>query len=418
MRLAYFKDVLEGSRKELADLDPALIRSGDAVELFKVFDAIERTYLAAKTLVTARATDAGDWKKEGHRSPASWVADKTGSGVGQAISLLETSEQCMGLTETSDAVRRGELSGPQLKAIASTATQNPAAESELLKKAQSTGLKGLKEECGRIKARALSEKDAEARYENIRKNRSVHMWTDQDGFGRLEAKLTPDDFARVQSSIRTESNVIFNEARKAGHRESGLAYDADALVALITGTAATGSRAPSSTSSSSDTPTGKAGRGKSTRPTTLMHLRVDLAALRRGALEGQEVCEIPGVGPVPLATAVSEFGNAILKVVISDGVDVTTICHLGRTIPAHIRTALEDRDEKCVVPACDVARGLQIDHYQIDFHKDGPTELWNLCRLCRWHHYLKTWCGYAIVGEPGRWEWNGPESEENPVLTA
>ena len=149
-----------------------------------------------------------------------------------------------------------------------------------------------------------------------------------------------------------------------------------------------------------------------------MHLRVDLAALRRGELEDGEVCEIPGVGPVPLATARNVLGESFLKVIIEDGVDVTSVCHVGRAVPAHIRSALENRDEKCVVPGCDVAKGLEIDHYQIAFENDGPTELWNLCRLCRWHHHLKTHCGYAISGQPGSWEWKGPESERSPVLTA
>ena len=102
--------------------------------------------------------------------------------------------------------------------------------------------------------------------------------------------------------------------------------------------------------------------------------------------------------------------------IITDGVDVTSVCHVGRAVPAHIRSALEDRDERCVVPGCDVTRGLEIDHYQIAFEKDGPTELWNLCRLCHWHHHLKTYGGYAITGQPGSWEWTGPESERSPVL--
>ena len=71
-----------------------------------------------------------------------------------------------------------------------------------------------------------------------------------------------------------------------------------------------------------------------------------------------------------------------------------------------------------VTPGCAVARGLENDHYQIDFIKDGPTEMWNLCRLCHWHHHLKTHAGYAITGGPGGWEWSAPLSETNPVLTA
>jgi hypothetical protein len=104
------------------------------------------------------------------------------------------------------------------------------------------------------------------------------------------------------------------------------------------------------------------------------------------------------------------LGESILKVIITKGVDVTTVCHVGRAVPSHLRSALEDRDDKCVVPGCDVAQGLEIDHYQIGFAEDGPTELWNLCRLCRWHHYMKTHCGYEITGEPGSWRWNAPAS--------
>ena len=150
----------------------------------------------------------------------------------------------------------------------------------------------------------------------------------------------------------------------------------------------------------------------------MMHLRVDIAALRRGRLHNGETCEIPGVGPVPLATAVNEVGNAILKVIITDGVDVRSVCHVGRAVPAHIRSALEDRDEEVRGSGLRCGQGLEIDHYQIGFAQDGPTELWNLCRLCRWHHYLKTHSGYAITGEPGSWEWSAPASEENPVLTS
>jgi hypothetical protein len=148
-----------------------------------------------------------------------------------------------------------------------------------------------------------------------------------------------------------------------------------------------------------------------------MHLRVDLAALRRGNLDEGEVCEIPGVGPVPLATAVHEVGEAVLKVIITDGVDVRTVTSGTRAVPARVRTALENRDETCVVPGCDVRQGLETDHYKIGFAQDGPTELANLARLCHWHHYLKTHCGYQITGDPGSWEWTAPASESNPVLT-
>ena len=72
-----------------------------------------------------------------------------------------------------------------------------------------------------------------------------------------------------------------------------------------------------------------------------------------------------------------------------------------------------------MVPGCDVERRLEVDHYKVPFAGGAATELWNLARVCRWHHYLKTHCGYELLGGPREWEWRAPpeESELNPVLT-
>jgi hypothetical protein len=45
------------------------------------------------------------------------------------------------------------------------------------------------------------------------------------------------------------------------------------------------------------------------------------------------------------------MGNALCHLVITNGIDVTTILKLGRTaIPAALRCALDERDATCVVP--------------------------------------------------------------------
>src|ERR1700684_2296330 len=103
MRLAVFEQGLADFQEELADFDPALITTGDAARAFEVFDALERTIGAVKTLVAARATEAGAWRDEGHKSPAAWLAQTTGSGFGQAIALLETSHRLAELPETTEA---------------------------------------------------------------------------------------------------------------------------------------------------------------------------------------------------------------------------------------------------------------------------------------------------------------------------
>jgi hypothetical protein len=110
---------------------------------------------------------------------------------------------------------------------------------------------------------------------------------------------------------------------------------------------------------------------------------------------------------VPLSVARELFGDCFVKFVISDGIDVRTVVHYGRSIPAHLKTALQFRDRCCVVPGCGRTFGLEYDHI-VEFAKGGPTTLDNLCRLCRPHHGLKTHKGYRISGGPGHWEWVGP----------
>lgn len=395
--LAILQRALGDVRELVGDLEPDRLSTGDAATLFDVFAALERAAVSGKTLLAARAAESTVWRDRGHRSAAAWVAETTGTGLGEAIGVLETAARLTSLPATTGALRRGDLSGAQVKEIASAAAVDPEAEAQLLTLAGGHSLKGLKDHCRRVRARSAGEREACDRYEEIRRNRCLLTWTDPDGAGRLEAKLTPDAMARFLTGIEAETNAIYEEARKSGRHESTVAYAADALVALVSGTGTTSGA-------------GAAGG----RPPTSMHLRVDAAALRRGNLGDGEICEIPGVGPVPLATAVNELGDAVVKVLVTDGVDVTSICHLGRSVPSHIRAALEERDPTCVVPGCDVSKGLEIDHYKIPFGQGGPTEPWNLCRLCHWHHYLKTHRGFAIVGDPGAWEWRSPPCGQGP----
>jgi hypothetical protein len=88
--------------------------------------------------------------------------------------------------------------------------------------------------------------------------------------------------------------------------------------------------------------------------------------------------------------------------------------HAGRTIPAHLVSALEVRDPTCLVPRCDVCRNLEIDHRN-SFGRTQVTKLDDLRRLCRWHHYQKTFLGYTYRGGPGTWQWIPPEHRDEDL---
>ena len=172
------------------------------------------------------------------------------------------------------------------------------------------------------------------------------------------------------------------QARRAGSVEHREAYAADALVSLA-----------------------DAG---SSGPRAVVHVHVDRAAWERGRVAHGERCEIPGIGPIPVAAAQRLAGDGLVKSVLSQDADVRAVAHFGRTIPARVRTALEARDVTCVVPGCDVHEGLEIDHV-MPLAEGGPTRLDNLARLCRWHHSLKTHRGWRLGGGPGEWRWFKPK---------
>ena len=375
--------IVEQLRMAVRELHPGAVTPDEAAEFVEAFAEGERLCAAAKAMAARVVERSGLWRGEGHRTAAHWMAERTGVAVGQAVGTLETARRLEHLPRTAEAFRSGQLSETKVKEVAAAAAVDPASERSLLDLARTETIKSLREKCQEVKARAaIDENEA---YERIHRRRFLRHWTDMEGAFRLEARLTPDDGARVMASIRPRQERIAREARKAGSREPSEAYAADALASLA-----------------SDNSSG------CSRPQTMVHVRVDHSALARGDKAKGEICEIPGIGPIPVAVARRLSSDSVLKVLVTGGCDVKAVAHAGRTIPTKIRTALEARDQTCVVPGCDVRDGLEIDHI-IPFAEGGLSTLENLARLCKWHHYLKTHCGYRLEGPAGHRTWVGPD---------
>ncbi|MBA3628914.1 MAG: DUF222 domain-containing protein [Actinobacteria bacterium] len=372
----------------VASLDADVLEGAFATELVEEFAAIERLAAAGKTLCAQRVAKSGAWRRDGDRSPARWMARTTGTSVGNALGVLETAEGIGELRATETALRSGELSQVQAQEIVSAAAVSPASESRLVAAAKTETVWELKERCAKVKAAAGS--DELDRYEAIRARRRLRHFRGSDGAFHLDAVLTPDAGAVVIAALEPYTERVFRAARSHGRRESHQAHAADALVELAEHARAC-DREPSSQG-----------------PKATVHVVVDHGALVRGSLEDGESCEVPGIGPIPAATARAWATDAYLSALLTDATDIKAVCHLGRTIPARLRTAVQMRDRTCVVPGCDVGRQLEIDHIKA-VTDGGPTRLDNLARLCRWHHYLKTHRGYRLSGGPGSWRFANPE---------
>jgi hypothetical protein len=374
-------------------VEPDTFSPEDARVLLAMAAAVERAAAGLQLLLTRRAVVGAPYEEEGHRSAATWLAEATRTSVPEAVRAITTAERLADLPATAEAVRRGALSPVETQTVVAAATADPTVEADLLDAVQSLSLREFRHYARRLAA-AAHDSDPGHRAELVRQ-RYFRGWTDIDGMFRFSGGVTQDEGLQMMSAVRSRAAHMADDAHRSGHLdEPQAALDADALVSLVTGEERRATFAGP-----------EAGRPRRTD----MIWHVQLEALRRGAVHDGEVCEIPGVGPVSVATARHVLGEAMLRLVISDGVSVSTVLHLGRAIPAHVETALEARDRTCVVPDCGVAVNLEVDHWQVRYAEGGPSALWNLCRLCRHHHRLKTFEGYELAGGPGKWEWRPPQ---------
>jgi hypothetical protein len=153
-------------------------------------------------------------------------------------------------------------------------------------------------------------------------------------------------------------------------------------------------------------------RPRRTTPTHLALLRLDLEALLRGRVEGDELCEISGLGPVPVRIARQLLGDAVLKLVLTRGVDVANVTHLGRGPSGTQRTAMLWGFPTCVVQGCHAVR-TEADH-RVPWKETRHTRLGELDALCGHHHDLKTYEGWALVAGTGRRPMVAPNDPRHP----
>jgi hypothetical protein len=403
MKFETLQRVAKDLRAALSRFEPELVDGPDAARLLEVFAEIEKLAAGGKLLAARRVESSNIWRRTGHRSAAAHVAEATGTGMGPAITALEAARLLGSLPATDEAMRKGQLSEAQVKEIAGAASVQPGAEQELVEAAGKQPMSVLKLRCRRVRATG---QDQNATYAAIRRSRYLRHWTDDDGAVRLDARLTPDEGARLAAAVKFQADRLTRQARRAGVDEPAKAIAADALVLLTCGAVAIGGDG----SGSNRTRTGSQGKktGTASGPLPLLHVRVDHGALVRGHLEVGEICEIPGIGPIPIEVAQRLAVDSILSVLVTDGVDVMTVAHAGRTIPTSLRRALVERDQACVVPGCDIREALEIDHVD-PFGRGGPTRLDNLVRLCHWHHYLKTHQRHRIERTDDGWRWHPPD---------
>jgi hypothetical protein len=369
-------------------LDPDAVPFSEACDVWAAFDAVERLAVTAKILLARRVEDAGAWKREGSRSPAEQMAKLAGTSSSATKRMLETSKRVRKLPKTASAMRKGKLSGAKADAIADAAAVTPDAEDGLLDGAQDKTLADVREAC--LRAKATDRDAADAR---IHRERRLTQYQDGEGAWNVHARGTTEVQAEFNAVHEPLVDELFSAARAAGRNEPRETYAFDAFREMVR-------RADNTTTTDPDRTPGNGSVGKRPPAPRMGNIRVDLSALRRGKVEGDEVCEIKGVGPVPVRVARELLGDAILKLVITIGVDVVNVTHLGRAPTVAQQAALWWASPQCTVSGCNRTRYLR-ERSQPAVVQKKHTRLDELERLCTHHHDLKTNESWALTPGTG-----------------
>jgi len=440
----------------VSDLEPGCLLGRDAAALYGDLCRLERLVVAAKTLLAPRIAESGHWEQQGHRSAAGLLATLEGGSAGRARRTLEAGRRLAELPGLAAAVRTGSLSGPKVDELTRAAASDPTAEGALLAGSDAEPLHVVKERCQAVRAAAAGA-DPAAALARIHARRSFTTWTDAEGAFCFSGRDSADRGARMMARLVPVADRLRADRRAAGRAgatpagspESEAALRADALYLVVTGRRPVppagagggdvgaggpdpvgGGAVPGAPGGTvepdgpdgpdgpdagptpgldASAPANPAGLGSAddlvgAAPPATVIVRVDLAALRRGRARPGELCELDGLGPVPVPVATGLVDDAFLALVFTEAGDIRAVSHLGRTINRRLRTALAVRDRRCVVPGCPVAYGLEIDHVH-PLESGGRTELSNLALLCHHHHRMKTYDGWVL-------ERTGPTDED------
>lgn len=355
-------------RSALSDFDPSSLSPSDLSEAVRVLAITEKACASAIARASARAVSLGEHRRHGFSTGHEWLAREMGSSLGDARLALDAAKAAEDSPMVGEALAAGELSLAQARHIA--ASPLPGATGELVELARRSGLSALRD---KVRDQNLACQDPAALRERQRRKRRFRSWRDEDGLIAFSGALLPEVGIPLFNRIEAEAARLRRAARRDGQIEPFPAHAADALAQMLAG-------APSAAS-----PRAKAE----------LVLVCDLRAYRRGHAHPGEPCHIKGGGPLPVEVAKEMGRDAFVKVVFHDGTDIHTVTHLGRHIPAPLRTALElgrppEFDGvQCCEPECDRRYGLEWDHL-LPVASRGPTRYENLVPRCWPHHQEKT----------------------------
>ncbi len=332
-----------------------------------------------------RREDWSDWA--GCRSTAEWVAWRCALSPRAAREHVRVARALPDLPLIRDAFEAGRLSYAKARVLTRVADRDSEADLlELARHATAAQLERM------LRAfRRVSSAEAQAAHES----RYLTWHWDEDGSLCLRARLPAEEGALLLAALEESRDALVRErdgsdggpaGPGAGNgpagprpdpdrqREHPLPTHADALCSLAETALARG-------------PTARAGPDRHQ-----LTVDVDLDCLARDGEGAVHVRDGPALAP---ETARRLGCDASLVPIVTSGGEALSVGRRTRSIPPHIRRALESRDRGCRFPGCESRRWVDAHHIR-HWAMGGETSLENLILLCRHHHRLLHEGGYSV----------------------
>lgn len=314
----------------------------------------------------------------GCRSTAEWIAWRCALSPRAAREHVRVARALRDLPLTRDAFESGRLSYAKARVL--TRVADGASEADLLELARHATAAQLERMLRAF--RRVSTAEAQAAQEN----RYVAWHWDEDGSLCLRARLPAEEGALVLAALEEAHDALVrerddSEGGPAGprpdpdrQREHPLPTHADALCSVAETALASG-------------PTPRAGPERHQ-----LTVEVDLDCIARDGDGSVHVRDGPALAP---ETARRLGCDGALVPILSSGGEVLSVGRRTRSVPPHIRRALESRDKGCRFPGCESRRWVDAHHIR-HWAMGGETSLDNLVLLCRHHHRLLHEGGYSV----------------------
>ncbi len=294
-------------------------------------------------------------------SCAEWLAWRTGRTLAAARENVRVAHALEALPLTATAMKSGQLSYTKVRTMTRAAT--PETEATLLEYAQSTSAARLER---LVRGWKKLSRDGEVAAEEVRhQSRTFSVAVDADGMYVVRGRLEPEVGAVLMRAIEAASDALYRgEDGDARPRNRQRRADAAGLVAERALAAGFGG-----------------GSGRAGRYQVVVH--ADAATLAERGETGRS--ELDGVRVSAETSRRMACDAARVAMGHRDG-EVVSVGRRTRTIPPHIRRALEERDRGCRYPGC--ASRFTEAHHVKHWADGGETSLANTILLCRRHHRL------------------------------